>query len=468
NSPGLFLVLKKDGKGWMKMNDNPTFVKSLTLHQVVFMGLAWMTPMIYFTVYGVAFKAAGGMLAAAYVTAFIAIFFTAYSYSQMVKAYPISGSAYIYTKKAVHPIAGYLVGWALLLDYIFSPIIAILTFGIFMNTEFPSIPVFVWIIVMNIVLAIVNIVGIKSAARVSGLSVLVQIAFIILFCILVAKDIITGQADSNSIFSLAPFFNDQLSVGGVLSGAALICFCFLGFDAVTTMAEETIKAKKTIPKAIYLIVIIAVIMYVAISYLSQIAFPDFTFTNPDNAAYSLVQLVGGNLLSSIFIMVLIVATFTQGVSSVTSVSRFLFALGRESILPKKLFTTIHPKYKTPVSNIIFVSAISLSAVFINLDSAVLFVSFGALTAFTFVNLSVIFHYYIKQKRRSPKETFMYLVFPLVGAAFIGWLLTLLDKTTLMIGLIWVAIGFVYLIIKSKWEATRTRKYPISKVNQIID
>jgi len=450
------------------MKETPTLVKSLKLPQVVFMGLAWMTPMIYFTVYGVAFEAAGGMLAAAYVTAFIAIFFTAYSYSQMVKAYPISGSAYIYTKKAVHPIAGYLVGWALLLDYIFSPIIAILTFGIFMNTEFPSIPVFVWIIVMNVVLAIVNIVGIKSAARVSGLSVLFQIAFIILFCILVAKDILTGQTDSNSILSIAPFFNDHMSVGGVLSGAALICFCFLGFDAVTTMAEETINAKKTIPKAIFLIVIIAVVMYLAISYLSEIAFPNFTFTNPDNAAYSLVKLVGGNLLSSLFIMVLIVATFTQGVSSVTSVSRFLFALGRESILPKKLFTTIHPKYKTPVSNILFVSVISLSAVFINLDSAVLFVSFGALTAFTFVNLSVIFHYYIKQKRRSPKETFLYLVFPLIGAGFIGWLLTLLDKTTLMIGLIWVAVGFVYLIVKSKWHMARERKYSISKVKQIAD
>ncbi|ULT59036.1 APC family permease [Neobacillus drentensis] len=450
------------------MNGKPTLAKSLTLHQVVFMGLAWMTPMIYFTVYGVAFEAAGGMLAAAYVTAFIAIFFTAYSYSQMVRAYPIAGSAYIYTKKAVHPIAGYLVGWALLLDYIFSPIIAILTFGIFMNTEFPSIPVFVWIIVMNVVLAIVNIVGIKSAVRVSGLSVLFQIAFIILFCILVAKDILTVQTGSNSILSLAPFFNDHISIGGVLSGAALICFCFLGFDAVTTMAEETINAKKTIPKAIYLIVVIAVIMYLAISYLSQIAFPHFTFTNPDNAAYSLVQLVGGNLLSSLFIMVLIVATFTQGVSSVTSVSRFLFALGRESILPKKLFTTIHPKYKTPVSNILFVSVISLSAVFINLDSAVLFVSFGALTAFTFVNHSVIFHYYIKQKRRAPKETFLYLVFPLIGAGFIGWLLTLLDKTTLMIGLIWVAVGFVYLIVKSKWEVAKERKYSISKVKQIAD
>ncbi|WP_041580454.1 amino acid permease [Bacillus sp. 1NLA3E] len=448
------------------MDKQPTLVKSLKLHQVVFMGLAWMTPMIFFTVYGVAHQAASGMMAAAYAIAFIAIFFTAYSYSHMVKAYPISGSAYTYTKKAIHPKAGFLVGWALLLDYLFSPIIAILTFGIFMNTEFPAVPIFVWIIIMNIVLAIVNIVGIKSVAQVSGVSVLFQIGFILVFCILIAIDILTGDTSANSLFSLTPFFGDNVSLGAVFSGAALICFCFLGFDAVTTMSEETIDAKRTIPKAIFLIVLIAATMYIAISYLTQIAYPNFTFTNPDNAAYSLVQLVGDNLLSSIFITVLMFATFTQGVSSVTSVSRFLYALGREGIISKKLFTSLHPKYKTPVANILFIAVISMSAVFINLDTAVMFVSFGALTAFTFVNLSVIAHYYVKLKKRSPIETFLYLIFPLIGAGFIGWLLTLLDKHTLTIGIIWVAAGFIYIIAKTKWSKGRTKKLALSAIKTI--
>ena len=448
------------------MNGSTTLVKSLKLHQVVFMGLAWMTPMIFFTVYGVAHEAADGMMAAAYLTAFIAIFFTAYSYSRMVKAYPIAGSAYTYTKKAINSKAGFLVGWALLMDYIFSPIIAILTFGIFMNTEFPAVPVFVWIIVMNVILAVVNIVGIKSAARVSGMSVLVQIGFILLFCILIIKDILNGETGAHSLFSITPFFSGDTAFSSVFSGAALICFCFLGFDAVTTMAEETIDAKKTVPKAIFLIILIAISMYMAVSYLTQIAYPDFTFANPDNAAYSLIQLVGGNLLSSLFIMVLIVATFTQGVSSVTSVSRFLYALGRESILPKKLFTTLHPKYKTPAASILFVAIISLSAVFINLDTAVMFVSFGALTAFVFVNLSVIAHYYIKMKKRSPKDTFLYLIFPLIGAVFISWLLTLLDKHTLIMGISWVVVGFIYLFIKTKWEQAKEGKMPAPSTDHL--
>lgn len=438
------------------INQKPTLTKTLKLHQVVFMGLAWMTPMIFFTVYGVAFEAADGMMTPAYLIAFLAIFFTAFSYSRMVKAYPISGSAYTYTKKSIHPKVGFLVGWALLLDYVFSPIIAILTFGIFMNTEFPSIPVFVWIIIMNIVLVIVNIVGIKSAARISGISVLVQIAFIVLFCALIVKDVITGYTAASSLFSLSPFLSDHSSLSAVFTGASLICFCFLGFDAVTTMSEETIKAEKTVSKAIFLIVLIAAVMYIAISYLTQVAFPNFAFSNSDNAAYALVQLVGGNLLSSIFIMVLIIATFTQGVSSMTSVSRFLYALGRESILPVKLFTAIHPKYKTPVANIIFVGVISFAAVFFDLDTAVTFVSFGALTAFTFVNISVIAHYYMKQKERSLKGTFFYLVFPLIGAGFICWLLTLLNKQTLMYGLAWLIIGFIYMAIRKAWITSKDK------------
>ncbi|WP_282033793.1 APC family permease [Metabacillus indicus] len=429
------------------MRQQTELKKSLNVSGVVFLGLAWMTPMIFFTVYGVAFEAADSLLAGAYVIAFLAIFFTAYSYSRMVKVYPISGSAYTYTKKAINPKMGFLVGWALLLDYIFSPIIACLTFGLFLNAQFPSVPVYVWIILLNLILALVNIIGIKSVARVSGFSVIFQIIFIILFCVFVAKDIVVG-GDGMALFSLNPFYSSGFSVSSIFSGAALICFCFLGFDAVTTMAEETVNPRKTIPKAIFIIVCIAAVLYISIAYLTKVAYPSFMFENLDTASFELVQMVGGNLLSSLFTTVLIVAIFTQGVSSVTSVTRFLFALGRESILPNKVFGYLHPKFKTPVANIIFVTVISFFSIVINLETAVTFVSFGALTAFTFVNVSVIAHYYVRNKKRSLKETFLYLIFPLVGACFIGWLLTLLEKQTLLIGAGWIVFGFVYIGIRT--------------------
>lgn len=71
------------------------------------------------------------------------------------------------------------------------------------------------------------------------------------------------------------------------------------------------------------------------------------------------------------------------------------------------------------------------------------------TAFTFVNISVIAHYYVRNRQRSLGQTFQYLIFPLIGAGFIGWLLTLLSKQTLVLGLVWLSIGFVYLFLRKK-------------------
>ena len=113
--------------------------KSLTLFQVVFLGLAWMTPMIYFPYTGSLTRLTWNVNASLSL-AFLAIVFTAYSYGVMARVFPASGSAYTYAKKSIHPYLGFLVGWALLLDYLFSPIIACLTFGIYIHAQFPSIP----------------------------------------------------------------------------------------------------------------------------------------------------------------------------------------------------------------------------------------------------------------------------------------------------------------------------------------
>ncbi|OXM82868.1 APC family permease [Paenibacillus rigui] len=424
------------------MQETTKLRQTLTLFQVVFLGLAWMTPMIYFSVYGIAYETSHGMLTQAYITAFVAIFFTAYSYGVMSKAHPTSGSAYVYAKKAIHPYVGFLVGWALLLDYLFSPIIACLMFGIYIHAQFPAVPPSVCIIALNIILAVVNIKGINFSAHISKIFVLIQIVFIAVFCTVLVIQLWDSSGPMPSVLQT------DVPLPVILTGASIICFSFLGFDSVTTMAEETINAKKNIPRAIMIIILVAIALYMGPSVLTQMAFPGMTFTDVDSAGFELVKLVGGTALSSVFITVLIMAIFTQGLSSTTTVSRLLYVMGRESILPKRIFSYVHPKYKTPALNIILVSAVSLLALVISLDMAVKFVNFGALTGFIFVNLSVIAEKYIREKRRSFNGTLMYLVFPLVGAAFIGWLLSLLDSNALTIGMIWVGLGVVYYAYRS--------------------
>ncbi|MCY9692926.1 APC family permease [Paenibacillus alginolyticus] len=431
------------------MKSEVTLRKSLNLSQVVYMGLAWMTPMIYFSIYGIAYENAHGMLTQAYLLAFVAIFFTAYSYGVMSKSFPTSGSAYTYTKKSIHPYLGFLVGWALLLDYFFSPIIACLTFGIYLHAQFPSIPAYVWIIGLNIVLGIVNIIGIKFSANISKLFVWIQILFIAVFCFFLFRNI-TGD-----VHPLQPFLQTEVPFSTILAGASMICFSFLGFDTVTTMSEETKNSEKTIPRAIMIIIITASILYLVPSFLTQLVYPQLTFVDIDSAGFEIVKLVGGAALSSVFITVLILAIFTQGLSSVTSVSRLLFVMGRDSVLPKRVFGSLHPKFNTPVTNIVIVSVVSLLALVISLDNAVKFVNFGALTAFFFVNISGIAQKYIKDKQRSPKMTFLYLIMPLIGAGFIGYLLSLLDKDALWMGGVWLLAGMVYHLIRKRSARTLT-------------
>ncbi|CAI6083214.1 APC family permease [Cohnella sp. JJ-181] len=429
------------------MKQEVTLRQSLTLVQVVALGLAWMTPMIYFSVFGIAYDASKGMITEAYSLSVVAIFFTAYSYSIMAKIFPGSGSSYTYVKRSMHAIPGFTVGWAILLDYLFSPIIACLTFGIYLHAQFPAVPAYVWIILLNIVLAVVNIAGIKFSASLSKLFVLFQIIFIALFC----TYLIRGFSGFEGIAQ--PFANLDVGLPTILAGASIICFSFLGFDTVSTLAEETIDAKKTIPRAIMLIILIASVLYVVTSYLIQITYPHLTFVDMDSAGFELMKMAGGATLGAIFTTVLIFAIFTQGLTSVTSVSRLLYVLGRDSILPRRFFGAIHPKFRTPVNNIVLVSIVSLLALVISLDMAVKFVSFGALTSFAFVNLSVVAECYIKRRQRSPKQTFQYLVFPLIGAAFIVWLITLLDANALTLGCIWLAAGLLYYLFRTKLSRT---------------
>ncbi|KYD13154.1 APC family permease [Saccharococcus caldoxylosilyticus] len=438
----------------LKMEKTQKLKRTLTLFQVVFLGLAWMTPMIFFTSFGILFEASKGMLTAAYMLAFIAIFFTASSYGKMAKAFPVSGSALTYITKAMNPFVGFLVGWAILLDYFFSCIIAVLMFGINLHAQFPSIPTYVWIIVLDIVIMIINIIGVKSSANVSRVFVIMQIIFIAIFCSTVLNHLLrTGSATTVSSLSSPFIMNSHVTFSNILAGASIVCFSFLGFDSITTMAEETINPKKNIPRAIMIIIVIAAVLYFTTSYLIQLAYPHFTFQNPDSAGFELAKTVGGNLISSLFTFVLIFAILTQGVSSMTTVSRLLYVMGRNALLPKKSFGYVHPKFKTPVFNIVIVSILSLLALVIDLDTCIKFVNFGALVAFMFVNLSVIAHYFIKEKQRSLQQFISYLLFPLIGAGFIFYLLTLLDKWSLLLGSAWLVIGFVYLaiIIKKPYE-----------------
>lgn len=443
----------------------PQFRRTLTLLPLVILGLAYMAPMTVFSTYGVAAQTTQGMIPAAYLIALTAMLFTAYSYGKMVKAYPLAGSAYTYTQKTISPHLGFMVGWAVLMDYLFLPMINFLLSGIFLSAAFPNVPSWVWILLFIGVITAINIVGIRMTARINGVLVLFQFVVTIVFLVLAMKGITNGMG-LGTLFSALPFYNPEVSYSVVLAGASILCLSFLGFDAVTTLSEETVNPKQTVPKAIFLVAFIGGLLFTFVSYIAQLVYPDFqSFKVVDSAAFEIAEFVGGPVFGSVFLAGMITATIASGMSSHASAARLLFAMGRESVLPKKVFGYVHPKYGTPSRNILIIGIFSLSALTVDLATAASFINFGALVAFTFVNLSVIFHYYIRNKVRGIDGAFLYIAMPLVGAGFTIWLWTNLDKHSIFLGSIWVAVGLVFLMFLTRFFTKQPPEFRFEEAEQ---
>lgn len=118
------------------MDKNPKLQRSLTLFPVVLFGISFMALGTVFSTYGIASQLSHGMVAGSYLLALIIMLFTAYSYGQMAKAFPVSGSAYTYAQKSINPYVGFLAGWTILMDYLLIPMVNYLIFGIFSRLHF--------------------------------------------------------------------------------------------------------------------------------------------------------------------------------------------------------------------------------------------------------------------------------------------------------------------------------------------
>ncbi|MCB0900363.1 MAG: amino acid permease, partial [Actinobacteria bacterium] len=216
---------------------------------------------------------------------------------------------------------------------------------------------------------------------------------------------------------------------------------FLGFDAVSTLSEEARDARRTVPQAIMISTVVSGIIFILLSYVSQLVFPSNKFAAVDTGSTDVMVAAGGAFVNTFFTAAYVAGALGSALTSQASVARILFAMGRDGILPRKVFGHVSAKFSTPVYAILTVSAISLLAIWIDLAILASVVSFGALVAFSVVNLSVIKHYFIDMRERN---VLLNLIAPAIGFLLTAWLWTSLSGTALTIGLIWLAIGFVWL------------------------
>ncbi|MDQ8934540.1 APC family permease [Acinetobacter rudis] len=435
------------------MSDQAPIGKPLSLWQVTIIGLAYMTPMTVFDTFGIVSNITHGHVPLAYIFALTAMLLTAFSYARFSRASKQPGSAYSYTAQSIGPRTGFFVGWCSLLDYLLLPLINVLLSAIYLHALIPSVPYVIWALISACLVTLVNCFRIRILANISLLFVFAPVLLMLVFVYLVITGI-NQQQGIEHVLTLQPLWHGQTEFSTLVAGASVLCFSFLGFDAVTTLSHETANPTRNIPRAVILTTLMGGMIFFTASWFIQLYFPDNSrFKDPSAALPEIVFYVGGAFFQSIFLCGQILNTLASGLASHASASRLIHIMGKDNIFPKKYFGMLHVRLGTPLFSVIFVGLISMLAMFLDLAQVVSLISFGALVAFTAVNFSVFVKFYLRdQQRLGLKNKCLNLLLPLISVICIIYLWVNLDRTSLLFGCAWLSMGillFFYKVLKKQ-------------------
>lgn len=238
-------------------------VKKLSLTDLVLYGLVFMVPIAPVSLYGVVYNLSHGMVALVYIIGAIAMFFTAYSYSTLSQHISSSGSAYAYAGVCINPAVGFLTGWILLLDYLLFPTLVAVLGGVAVHAILPQIPVWVWPLIYVAIGTGVNYLGIQQTAKFDKLLVFIQLGILAIFVLLIVRLMLL---DSSQItLSFRPFFDSQWFTPGLIATAiSVAALNFLGFDAISTLSEESEGGGRAVSKATLLALVLATVLFIIV------------------------------------------------------------------------------------------------------------------------------------------------------------------------------------------------------------
>ncbi|MGX5357485.1 APC family permease [Kocuria sp. KH4] len=428
--------------------DTTTLTRTLRLPSLVLFGLAYLTPIIVLGIFGVIAETSGGAAPAAYLVALAAMLLTAHSYGRMAAAHPVAGSAYTYVRRSIDSRAGFLVGWAVLLDYLFLPMVIWLIGASYLDAQFPGVPFAAWILGFVVITTVLNVLGIKVADKANYVLMAFQL-LVLAFFVVLSVGSVASAAGPGGLVSAEPFLSSSSDLGMVTAGAAIAAYSFLGFDAVTTLTEEAVEPRRNMPRAIMLIALIGGGIFVVVSYVTQLVHPGGAFEDTASAASQIALQIGGQLFGAVFLAGLVVAQFASGLAAQASASRLLYAMGRDAVLPKAVFGRLDPRFRTPVLNLVITGAVGLIAIFLDVATSTSFINFGAFTAFTLVNLAVIFHFVRERRAGRRLNVLSYVVVPAGGALVCAFLLSQLDANALTLGSVWLVCGIIALAVVTR-------------------
>ena len=427
--------------------------RGLSVRDLIIYGLVFMVPIAPFGIYGEVFMDSRGMPSLVYLIGMVVMIFSALSYARLSEAFPVSGSVYGYTTRGVNRHLGFIAGWAIMLDYLLVPTLLYVVAAAGLSLIIPGVHPVVWGVMFIIINTIINYNGVELTARFNRVALVVELIILALFVFIGLWWVISAPESQG--FTIKPFFQpEHIDVNFIMGAVSLAVLSFLGFDGISTLAEESKDGPKSVGRASVAALMIVGFLFMLQTYVAALIVPDpeqllaLSDGNLDQGFYTVAAVAGGQFLSFLTAMATAIAWgIVNSLAAQTAITRILYAMGRDGMVPRAL-AKVHPVHKTPYVATFLVAAISIVLVVLfttYLDIATIsrLVNFGALTSFVLLNFTVIWYFTVKQKST---DYLRHLIMPLIGLIFVLFVWINLEGLAKQVGLIWMAIGVVYYLI----------------------
>jgi amino acid transporter len=436
----------------------PRLRRTLTLWDLIFYGIVLIQPIAPVPLYGVAQKLSDGHFVTIILVALFAMLITAVSYGRMGALYPTAGSAYTYVGKGLNPHLGFLAGWAMILDYLLQPLINTVWIATALHERYVhQVPFVVWALIIAGIMTVLNLAGVKSSSNANKVLLAVMSVVVAFFIVLAIKFLYGGQG-WHGVFSLEPIYNPRTFNPKILPSAiSFAALTYIGFDGVTTLAEDVENPKRNVLLAVVLTCIFAGVCSAVEAYLGARVWPDWrSFPNLETAFMDICSRVGGKVLFNAMGVILIVAAFGSGLTGTLGAARLLFGMGRDGVLPKKFFGQLKPGTSTPTNNILLIGALAFGGAVAlyhignAYEHAAELLNFGAFLAFMGVNFACFWQFSVARQAGYKSNPVKDAIVPLIGFICCSYIWLNLNHLAKIVGGIWFAIGILYVGAKTNW------------------
>lgn len=432
-------------------NDNPQRLsRVLGLWDVVFFGVVLVSPMAAVPLFGVAQDLSHGFATTCILLSMGAMAITAVSYGRMASLYPSSGSAYTYISRGLNAHLGFLVGWAMLLDYLDQPILNGIYAALTIQRLVPAVPYIVLSGACVALMTYLNLRSVRATARVNEILLAVMTVVIGIFIVLAIRFLFKAQGISG-LLSTHPFYDPHtFQWQAIATGTSLAALTYIGFDGVTLLAEEVHNPQRNILLAGVIVCVFTGVFSGLQVYLAQLVWPDYrTYPHMETAFMDVSRRVGHVGLFDAMAVVLLISSLGCGITGQLGAARLMFSMGRDKVLPSKPFGYLG-RTKVPTANVLIIGVLAfVFSQFFSYELAAEMLNFGAFLAFMGVNFSCFYQFYLNKQAGKKRHLIKDAVIPLVGFLFCLWIWCNLSRPSMIRGAIWLAAGLIYAAIKTR-------------------